>query len=61
MRFLTVYSAFFMPLTFLVGIYGMNFKNMPELESSIGYPGVWVLMLLVTGLHLWWFRRKRWL
>jgi magnesium transporter len=61
MRFLTVYSAFFMPLTFLVGIYGMNFHNMPELESSFGYPGVWVLMLLVTGLHLWWFRRKRWL
>jgi magnesium transporter len=61
MRFLTVYSAFFMPLTFLVGVYGMNFRVMPELESPFGYPAVWLLMLLITGIHLWWFRRKRWL
>ena len=61
MRFLTVYSAFFMPLTFLVGVYGMNFRVMPELESPFGYPAVWLLMLLITGVHLWWFRRKRWL
>jgi magnesium transporter len=61
MRFLTVYSAFFMPLTFLVGVYGMNFRVMPELESPYGYPAVWLIMLLITGVHLWWFRRKRWL
>ena len=61
MRFLTVYSAFFMPLTFLVGIYGMNFRFMPEIESRFGYPAIWALMLIITGIHLWWFRRKRWL
>ena len=61
MRFLTVYSAFFMPLTFLVGVYGMNFRYMPELESPMGYPAVWLVMLLITGVHLWWFRKKRWL
>jgi magnesium transporter len=61
MRFLTVYSAFFMPLTFLVGVYGMNFRYMPELESPLGYPAVWLVMLAITGVHLWWFRKKRWL
>jgi magnesium transporter len=61
MRFLTVYSAFFMPLTFLVGVYGMNFRFMPELESRLGYPLIWLLMSAITLLHLWWFRRKRWL
>jgi magnesium transporter len=61
MRFLTVYSAFFMPLTFLVGVYGMNFRFMPEIESSWGYPMVWLLMISITLVHLWWFRRKRWL
>jgi magnesium transporter len=61
MRFLTVYSAFFMPLTFLVGVYGMNFRFMPEIESPLGYPAVWFVILLITGGHLWWFRRKRWL
>jgi magnesium transporter len=61
MRFLTVYSAFFMPLTFLVGVYGMNFRFMPELESRMGYPLIWALMAGITIVHLWWFRRKRWL
>jgi len=41
MKVLTIFSAFFMPLTFIVGIYGMNFKYMPELESHLGYPFVW--------------------
>ena len=61
MRFLTIYSAFFMPLTFLVGIYGMNFKFMPELDLKWGYAFCWLLMLGVAGFHFVWFRRKKWL
>jgi magnesium transporter len=61
MRFLTLYSAFFMPLTFLVGIYGMNFRWMPELDWTWGYLACWVLMLGIAGFHWWWFRRKKWL
>lgn len=61
MRFLTIYSAFFMPLTFLVGIYGMNFEFMPELNWKWGYIGCWILMLFLAGFHYWWFRKKRWL
>ena len=61
MRVLTVFSAFFMPLTFLVGVYGMNFDNMPELGWRWGYLGVWAVMLgLAFGLFRW-FRGKGWL
>jgi magnesium transporter len=60
-RVLTVFSVFFMPLTFIVGIYGMNFKNMPELFWSWGYPAVMILMGLITVLILIWFKRKGWL
>jgi magnesium transporter len=61
MRVLTVFSAFFLPLTFIAGVYGMNFKRMPGLEHRLGYPLVIGLMLL-TALAIWaWFRRKGWL
>lgn len=60
-RILTLFSAVFMPLTFIVGIYGMNFAYMPELTSRWGYPAVWTVMGLVTvGIFLW-FRRSGWL
>ena len=60
-RVLTVFSVFFMPLTFIVGIYGMNFDFMPELQWKAGYPAVLLVMVLVTiGIYLW-FRRKGWL
>lgn len=60
-QLLTIFSAFFLPLTFIVGIYGMNFDFMPELRHQWGYPGVWVLMLGVC-VGIWvWFRRRRWL
>lgn len=61
MRFLTIYSAFFMPLTFLVGVYGMNFKIMPELDWKWGYFFSWCLMIGIAGFHFWWFKKKRWL
>jgi magnesium transporter len=61
MRILTIFSVFFMPLTFIVGIYGMNFKYMPELEWKAGYPAVMLLMAFVTLLIFIWFRRKKWL
>ncbi len=61
MRVLTIFSAFFLPLTFIVGIYGMNFEFMPELEKRYGYPAVLALMGLVTLVIYQWFRRKGWL
>lgn len=61
MRILTVFSAFFLPLTFIVGIYGMNFRRMPELEWSYGYPVTIVLMAGVClGIYLW-FRQRGWM
>lgn len=61
MKVLTVFSAFFLPITFLVGAYGMNFKNMPELESRWGYPAIWALMVGIVVFIYVWFRRKQWL
>lgn len=60
MRVLTVITAIFVPLTFIAGIYGMNFDNMPELRYQYGYFFVWGVMLGIGGLMIWLFRRKRW-
>jgi len=61
MRVLTVLGAFFLPLTFIVGVYGMNFKHMPELEWRYGYEGSLVLMAVVA-LGIWlWFRKRGWM
>ncbi|WP_257657754.1 magnesium transporter CorA family protein [Parapedobacter lycopersici] len=61
MRVLTVFSVFFMPLTFIVGVYGMNFKFMPELAWPYGYPAVMALMLGLSIAIYFWFKRKGWL
>ncbi len=61
MKVLTVFAAIFIPLTFLAGIYGMNFEYMPELKWRYGYPALWVVFI-VTGLGLlFYFRKKKWL
>ncbi|MEO8416594.1 MAG: CorA family divalent cation transporter, partial [Ginsengibacter sp.] len=61
MRVLTLFSVFFMPLTFIVGVYGMNFKFMPELTWRLGYPLVIFFMGIVTVIIYLWFKKKRWL
>jgi magnesium transporter len=61
MRVLTVFSVFFMPLTFIVGVYGMNFKFMPELEWPLGYLSVWILMGAITTAIAIWFFKRGWL
>lgn len=61
MRVLTIIATIFMPLTFIAGIYGMNFQHMPELPEPLCYPGVLLLMLLVGGGMTIFFRRRRWL
>ena len=61
MKVLTIIATIFIPLTFIAGIYGMNFKFMPELEWHWGYPVVWLIMLILGILMLLGFKRKNWL
>jgi magnesium transporter len=61
MKVLTIISTVFIPLTFLAGVYGMNFKYMPELEMRWTYPALWVFMLAVAGGMFLFFRKKKWL
>ncbi|WP_343033618.1 magnesium/cobalt transporter CorA [Virgibacillus ihumii] len=60
MQILTVISVIFMPLTFIVGVYGMNFVYMPELDNKYGYFIVWFVMLAISGLMFFWFKKKGW-
>ncbi len=61
MKVLTIIATIFMPLTFIAGIYGMNFKYMPELEWRWGYPAIWFAVVLISVSMLIYFKRKRWL
>jgi len=61
MKVLTVMASIFIPLTFIAGVYGMNFEFMPELHKRYAYPMVWAIMLTVAGGMVWLFVRKGWI
>jgi len=61
MKVLTIIATIFIPLTFVAGIYGMNFKYIPELEWRWGYFGVLGVMMVVAGVMVFYFRKKRWI
>lgn len=61
MQVLTIITVIFIPLTFLAGIYGMNFKNIPELQLENGYYILWVVMLFIASLQVLYFKKKQWL
>lgn len=60
MRVLTVFSVIFIPLTFLVGVYGTNFVYLPEKDWHYGYFAMWGVMIITTLVMLWYFKRKKW-
>jgi magnesium transporter len=60
MKRLTVVSTIFIPLTFLVGVWGMNFKWMPELEWKSGYFIAWAIMIVTAGITVWYLKQRRW-
>ena len=61
MRVLTVFASIFIPLTFLAGIYGMNFEYMPELKWRWAYPALWLVFILLPVVLLIYFKKKKWL
>ena len=61
MKTLTIVATIFVPLTFIAGLYGMNFQHMPELHWRWGYPAALTSMLLVAGGMCVYFRKKRWI
>lgn len=61
MKVLTIIATIFMPLTFLAGVYGMNFKHMPEIGWFWSYPILWLVMLAIAGIMLYFFKKKNWL
>jgi len=61
MKVLTIMATIFIPLTFVAGIYGMNFKYMPELEWKWSYPVLWILLVVIFCGMMLYFKRKKWL
>ncbi len=61
MKVLTIIATIFIPITFIAGVYGMNFKMMPELEWRWGYAAVWVVMSVIALAMIFFFKRKKWL
>ena len=60
MKVLTIFSAFFIPLTFVAGVYGTNFENIPELKMQYGYVYFWIVMVLITIGLTFYFKRRKW-
>jgi magnesium transporter len=61
MKVLTIMSSIFIPVTFIAGVYGMNFDNMPELKTQNGYYFIWAVMIsIITGLLIY-FKRRKWM
>jgi len=60
MKTLTMVATIFIPLTFIAGIYGMNFSNMPELEWRYGYLGIWLIIIIIVFGMVLYFRKKKW-
>ena len=60
MKVLTIIATIFMPLTFIAGVYGMNFKYMPELEWRWSYPVLWAIIVLIAGSMVAYFKKKEW-
>jgi magnesium transporter len=61
MKVLTVFASIFIPLTFIAGVYGMNFEYMPELKMRWAYPALWVFFIVVSVGLMVYFKRKKWL
>jgi magnesium transporter len=61
MKVLTIMGTIFIPLTFLAGVYGMNFEHLPEFKWRYGYPLFWIVSLFTAGTMVAWFRRRGWI
>jgi magnesium transporter len=61
MKVLTIIGTIFIPLTFLAGVYGMNFRHFPELDQTWAYPAFWAICIAAASAMLWLFRRRNWL
>jgi magnesium transporter len=61
MKVLTVFASIFIPLTFIAGIYGMNFDYMPELHVKWAYPTLWIAFITIPVVLLVYFKKKKWL
>lgn len=61
MKVLTIIATIFMPLTFIAGVYGMNFEFLPEIKWRYGYAFAWGIMITVAALMIYYFRRKKWI
>jgi magnesium transporter len=61
MKVLTIFAAIFIPLTFVAGVYGMNFEYMPELSQKWAYPAWWLVSIIITASMLIFFKKKKWL
>lgn len=61
MKVLTIFASIFIPLTFIAGIYGMNFEYMPELKWRWAYPALWAVFVIIPIVFVYFFRKKKWL